>query len=270
MAARNFILNYWDNQLAVLADHISLVKKEITPAAIHDLRVTIKKLRSTLQLYYRVTRKKRWKEAISKTEILFKILGKHRELDINLQYMTKIDDDDTGAYKAIQNIYRNSLADAGSRLAKALAVYQPADLTAIGKDMKTNLADNSALFSSTLKSLFAADIKKIRKSILVIKQQPHETRKQLKTFYYWLEIFPPGYLLEQPAMKKLEQLLDQLGAWHDTDWLRLQLKELVSIFIPAGTSEFTGYKKLIRKLGKDNKKLLETIAEAAARWRKEC
>src|SRR4030095_4329144 len=83
MPADNSIVRHWQTELKVFDQNLLLLKEQLSPDAIHDLRVAVKKLRSYLKLWAILFNKKHEKDSFETTNQLFSILGKHRNIEIS-------------------------------------------------------------------------------------------------------------------------------------------------------------------------------------------
>ena len=88
MPAANFILKDWIKQQTVFLQNLEELKKQEkaeTVDLVHDLRVAIKKLRAYLKLLGVLLGKKGNTNLFQKTEDLFNVLGKHRDIEMALE-----------------------------------------------------------------------------------------------------------------------------------------------------------------------------------------
>ena len=83
MPADNFILKHWIKQQTVFLKNLEELKKQgkaDTIEVVHDLRVATKKLRAYLKLLGILLEKKGYTTLFQKTEDLFNVVGKHRDI----------------------------------------------------------------------------------------------------------------------------------------------------------------------------------------------
>jgi len=78
----------WKKSQKDFSQAFTQLQQRINPAAVHDIRVTIKRLRAYLDLYILIKKEPEWEYFLSKTEILFNVLGRHREVEICLKLIT--------------------------------------------------------------------------------------------------------------------------------------------------------------------------------------
>ena len=90
MAGNNLILKNWLQQEKVFNENLILSRKRSTKLSVHDLRVSIKKMRSYLRLKEELT-KSEWKESFSKISALFKSFGRLRDYDMSLTLIRKLE-----------------------------------------------------------------------------------------------------------------------------------------------------------------------------------
>src|SRR6187397_2076560 len=90
MEGSNLILKNWLQQEKIFIDNLILSRKRPTKISVHDLRVSIKKMRSYLRLKEEFTKDK-WKESFSKISALFKSFGRLRDYDMSLTLIRKLE-----------------------------------------------------------------------------------------------------------------------------------------------------------------------------------
>src|SRR6186997_2454292 len=84
MPAPIFILLHWKKQQRIFFQNLAILRKLPDDKAIHDLRVAVKKLRSYLKLLTILFKKIEEEPGFEKTGQLFKVLGKHRDIEMGL------------------------------------------------------------------------------------------------------------------------------------------------------------------------------------------
>src|SRR5688572_9783308 len=87
MPTTNFILKHWKKQQTVFLQNLEGLRKqdkEKTIDLIHDLRVATKKLRAYLKLFTILLNSKDYMALFERTELLFDVLGKHRDIEMGL------------------------------------------------------------------------------------------------------------------------------------------------------------------------------------------
>ena len=265
MATSNSILFHWKKSQKDFDQQLSLLQQQINTAAVHDIRVAIKKLRALLNLYILFKKEPGWEQQLKKTEILFNILGRQRDVEICRSLTNRFEKETSSSYKEwklyLQALLKITSAWANQEIhhnhkkefAKiALALKQDSKLP-VDEELYTALTTiiNTRL-SSTKKHL----------------RKPHQVRKNLKEVYYWIGLFPGNYALETWHQDALHSLLDDLGNWQDYEILLQRLKHFRKDYLPKAFEE---YKLLIAFQEKinNNKSLLLKIANSKVRrWMK--
>ena len=106
MVAVNFILKQWKKEQTVFLQKLEGLKKQNKADAIiliHDLRVATKKLRSYLKLLNILSNKNDYKALFEKTEQLFSVLGKHRDIEMGLEGVASFEKRNKISYTAFSN-----------------------------------------------------------------------------------------------------------------------------------------------------------------------
>src|SRR3989337_647011 len=96
-----FILLHWKRQQRVLLRNLAKLKGLQEVKAIHDLRVAIKKLRSYLKLLTILLNDGKETD-FEKTEQLFSVLGKHRDIEMGLLLLQSLEKENKMTYAAFR------------------------------------------------------------------------------------------------------------------------------------------------------------------------
>jgi CHAD domain-containing protein len=90
MPAENFLLRYWDEQRLVFLQNLAIIRQKPGKKTVHDIRVAIKKLNSSLALANSITAG----EEEKKFELIrqfFRISGKNRDVDTCLLLLRRLE-----------------------------------------------------------------------------------------------------------------------------------------------------------------------------------
>src|SRR4030095_4233490 len=90
MEGSNLILKNWLQQEKIFSDNLILSRKRPTKISVHDLRVSVKKMRSYLRLKQQLSGEE-WKQSFSKISALFKSFGRLRDYDMSLTLIRKLE-----------------------------------------------------------------------------------------------------------------------------------------------------------------------------------
>src|SRR5262245_53032424 len=105
MPAANFILKHWNKQQTVFLKNLEGLKRQDkadTVEFVHDLRVATKKLRAYLKLLGILFGKKEYTALFEKTEELFNVLGKHRDIEMGLEGLKRFEKSKKISYTALR------------------------------------------------------------------------------------------------------------------------------------------------------------------------
>ena len=82
MVSYNTIFLHWKKSQKDFDKNLNRLQQQINTETIHDIRVAIKKLRALLNLYILFKKEPEWVYLLKKTENLFKVLGRQRDIEI--------------------------------------------------------------------------------------------------------------------------------------------------------------------------------------------
>lgn len=263
-----FISEHWKKQQKAFSDNLSSLKKKITADKIHELRVAIKKIRSYHKLILAISNK-RGAESDPDTRQLFAVLGKCRELQVNLQWLGEMHRKYFAITRPVKNTLRSAWPDAEKRLKKAIAGYPfKKGPTTSDSSISHILSFTPAELITKIEAVLRESLKKIRHEIKDMDARPHPLRKELKKIFYWLSVCPPGSLLSESQLKDLDEIQNLLGEWHDQRMAGQMLKYYRREFLPAKTKEYDQYKKLERSIKRESRDMLENARAKTEKWLK--
>ncbi len=271
MPASNFIIQHWEKQQTVFSDNLLSLQTAIGPDPIHDWRVAVKKLRSYYKLRTELTGKKDHKKDWKPTDELFRVLGKYRDLQMNLELLNDLEKRYKKEYDLLKEFLRAALPEAEKRIQAVLSIYPGEEQTVyISSLYPILLPFTNTVLIEKIRNLFSTQLKKITGHLNNMETEAHLLRKELKDIFYWLVICPPNSVILSSLLKSLEKNLDRLGAWQDHETLRLKIRLYRKEFVPRHTGEYNDYKELESKLKKKNSDLLESIKNQIEKWVKDC
>lgn len=255
MSATFFILLHWKRQQRVFLQKLAKLTKQRETNAIHDLRVAIKKLRAYLKLLTILVDKIESETNFEKTEQLFDVLGKHRDIEMGLSLLQSFEKENKITYTAFRFQLKTSLQRTGIWAQNALNKYDGKELIALTKDIDQRLkeADKQKLLDKT-GIILNREIKKLKRDSKHFSNQPHEMRKTLKNIFYWISICPKDFLINGEEQKKLKKSLDLLGDWQDHEMLRNKVKHFRKDYVPDAREDYL----LLKELEKNIESKMET------------
>ena len=259
MADDLFILKSWDEQIAVFNNNLQIIRHKPTKKAVHDIRVSLKKLRSYLRLRQELTAEK-WTTDFNQIKILFQTLAKERDFEMALSLLYSYQRREKTTLPHLKKFLQTS-----SRLTRRWS--RQAALDFIEEQVQT-LSNSFHLSFSTLsdeqvinkiKELALKSLKKVKKLAGSLKKNVHEIRKLLKDIYYWLKACPENPISDILKLKLLEKILDDIGRWQDHFIFLNKLKDFKKEFSVKGSNEFTAIKTCEEKIKKNQDELLNKV-----------
>src|SRR5688500_285043 len=192
MRSSNLILQYWNNEYQYFKKNLLIGKKKGDSVAIHEVRVTIKKLRAYLKLLLIFTNKKSEDELFAKTEELFKVLGRHRDVEISFELTSQYEKKIKEKYPELKSFLETQNEQTLLWSVKALNKYRDKELRHIEKLIAKSpeLAEDEIVLQK-ITSLVITSLLLAKENYAV----PHKLRQELKEVYYWTKMFPEKHFL---------------------------------------------------------------------------
>ncbi len=215
MAEELFILKNWQEQIIVFNHNLHILRIRPTKKAVHDLRVSIKKLRSYLRLSKEIKGIPISKE-FENIDILFKTTGRQRDFEMSASLLSR--------YRRKENIiliHFRKILQLNCRLTRKWSKQAAQNFN---EDCLQRLSEeiNSSLSGFTgeemiqkIETLVNKIYKKAEKLSTHLKKNVHQIRKLLKDPYYWIIALPENVSGDSFNIKLFGKLLDNLGAWQD-------------------------------------------------------
>lgn len=216
-----------------------MIRTRPAKKAVHDLRVSVKKLKSCLLLLSGVYADREPLKFVS-VQQLFRVTGKFRDIDNCIALLAKIVRQDQPRLESLEK-YLQTLRSLTRRMAKESAQLP------LEEELEGITTQFNFLLSAMPSGEFGRRASKEAQTLFygvkdLIKQgdkQAHEIRKRLKRLYYWLGIFPENPVFDLKYMKTLDQSLKALGEWHDHFVLGARIREYRKDFLVKGTPDHT-------------------------------
>jgi CHAD domain-containing protein len=264
MATVNFILKHWKKDQTVFLQKLEGLRKpnkEDTINLVHDLRVATKKLRSYLKLLTLLSNKNDYKALFEKTEQLFSVLGKHRDIEMGLEGVASFEKGNKISYTAFGNYLKAMQQQEWAWVQSALDDYDEKglqDLTArVEEDLKKKTSDE---LLEKLKGIVEKGLNKARRLSAHLDQQPHLIRKLFKDIFYWASLLP-NEILAPGKLKSIKKSLDYLGNWQDLDMLQRKIRHFRKDFVPDTKEDNRQLKELKKTIIAKKQKILDRATE---------
>jgi CHAD domain-containing protein len=260
MAGNNLILKNWLQQEKVFNENLILSRKRPTKMSVHDLRVSIKKMRSYLHLKEELT-KDEWKESFLKISALFKSFGRLRDYDMSLTLIRKLERKELLSFILFKE-YLSVNRSLTRKWAKQDALKFNEHEQDVFNQQFDFLPDSKEEVCEKIIQLSTFKIKKVKNLAKHFQKNAHEIRKQLKDLYYWLKICPKGVAEGFINMRVLDRILTYLGNWQDHVILKKKIKQYIQD-LPKRNEEKAMLKDFEKKLVPTQKEILD---RAIKKW----
>jgi len=237
-----FLIRHWKKELQVFHENLLILQKSSNTEALHDIRVSIKKLRSYTKLFSEILNKDP-KNLFVETKNLFSVLGRQRNIEISLELLDRFKA--KGSHSSIQKHFEFYLNEIKQQSISALHQYKADGLRSLTIEIEKTISttDEGSLKPGLLKLM--------RSSVIDIKRQSknfdknfHLIRKKLKDIFYWSEILPEGFYFSKQELKQFKTILSDLGDSQDHEVLRSGLQHYRKTVIAKGSAEYDKSKKL--------------------------
>lgn len=252
MDAPAFIVTHWQDEQKAFRKNLEILKDHPDKDAVHDIRVAIKKLRAILELYIYLAAEKLWENPLHETEILFKVLGRQRDIEICLDKLKNSVTESGCIYHELSSFFESMLKRA--KQWTSVAVRQQ-DENEIGR-IKVLLKSEESSFTneSTLQKAMTIITGQLLQSRQLLKF-PHQLRQHLKKIFYWVRMLP-GELPVIFYEKELHEITDDLGLWQDNEIFLPRFRHFRKNYLPKTYSEYRELSILETEIKKQNQLLL--------------
>ena len=252
----SFLIRHWKKELQVFHVNLLLLQNSSSSEAIHDLRVSIKKLRSYTKLYSALFKNNQPAPRLADTKKLFSALGKQRNIEICMQslrpFQTK------PLLLPIHKHFEFYLKETTQRSASALQEYTPGGLRSMTIEIeKTVFGIDDEVLKPHLLKLIRSCIDDVRRQLKDFNKHYHLARKNLKDIFYWCQILPADFYFSKLELKTLKSILDDLGDLQDHEVLRTNLQHYRKTVLGKGDEEYADAKKIEEKISKNKQGLLD-------------
>jgi CHAD domain-containing protein len=248
MASGIIILRHWNRQVRKFNTCLGALKKQYNSDSLHDLRVSVKKLRAYLDAIHLSNKEADYTADFKSTENLFKLLGKHRDLELGLG-MLKLSGEKSGVkLEFFSGVLQNALQRSNNHLQPVIEQFDENALASLTLKMQDGLKDvDSNEFSRSLISTVKTNYERIKGRMTYFDHHIHDIRKSLKNIHYQAEILPVEQTQPFLPLSKTKKILDHLGDWQDHEMLVKKMKHFRQDFIAPATPEFN----LLKQVEKD-------------------
>jgi CHAD domain-containing protein len=242
------LLRHWDQEMRLFHQNLELLKQQPNENAVHDLRVAVKKLRS----YYKLARYIAGVNddgALKKTEELFSILGKKRNIDISRQLALKFLKSDAVIAESFL-LHLHLLHEQLARYSEiSVQEFDSTGLDNLRAAIKAKLDGYSdQAIAGRVSQAIQTSLKETRSNLKNFDEEYHLARKQLKDVLYWCKAFP-GLVLSTVQVKMVDRILTVIGNAQDHQVLISNLKIFRKTMLAKKTGEYEESRKAEHKVG---------------------
>jgi CHAD domain-containing protein len=262
MPSDNFIVRHWQAELQIFHQNFLLLKEQMNPEPIHDLRVSVKKLRSYLKLYIVLFKKEDTEELFAKTKELFSVLGKHRNIEMSKQLLLSFADKNNPVVNSLF-VYLQLLQDQISQYCQqVLQQYETTSLDELTSQLEQAFEGiGTEETANKVKDMILSSLQSIKHNLKHFKNKSHLVRKRLKDVLYWLKISPDDLVFTKSGIKTIDKILDHLGNVQDYEVLITNLKNFQKTILANSLVEYDLIKKIRNKAKKKKDILLRKANE---------
>ena len=259
----NLILFHWKKSQQTINKNLDILRQHSDKEAVHDIRVAIKKLRACLNLYIHLKQEPEWEYLLDKTRMLFRVLGRQRDVEVCLELVPVYEKEAGSHYKEFSVYLQGLLKKTQAWTRKALYQFPKKELAkaALLFRQDPDLSTNEPILPRIL-SIIDEHFSELSKYL----KQPHKVRQLLKEIFYWIHMLPPNdAILQSYHGKELHQLLDELGSWQDQEALLAKVKHFRKDYLPHPFPEYLSLKMLESKLKEKKEKLVSDLLQKTRR-----
>jgi len=257
MPAQN-LLRHWMDETVTFQQNLALLRKHISEDAIHDLRVSVKKLRSYAKFLHHLPNI-RLTQNLRATEELFLILGKQRNIVVSKELTVA-----TLKNKAMAGsfvLYLHQLLEQSNKYCEAaIRNYQDKVLNEFTAGLAkrfANCPEDRVLKEA--KARVDSSLKEIRPQLKTFSKEYHLVRKKLKDIFYWSAVFPS--ILSDSDTKQIDKALDCLGSAQDHAILVSNFKTFRKMLLANKSKDSELIRKSEEKASAKQKQFLEKALE---------
>ncbi len=265
MNAGNLVSLSWKKEQQAFEKNLAVLRKNLRKDALHDLRVSVKKLRAFLELGLllrhdgEASPALRTKSLLKNMESLFTISGRQRDLDICLEIVSSLKKETGHPFRELQSYFRSCLSKSRGWTIAGIQHFKTTELQKAGRMLEQKIQpDDPITISSKIIEMITDQLPELQLRF----HKPHELRKKLKTIYYWLQLVSP----EAPETTSLHDILDDLGDWQDLGIAGTRIKHFRQDLLPGVFVEKMHLKDAEKEIETRKKSLLKTAMAKTRKW----
>ena len=265
MAEPFFLIQHWKKQQKIFTANLLLLKSKSDMDPIHNWRVSVKKLRSYLKLFFLIQDRKYDKEWLANSEKLFRIIGKQRDISMSQSLLAELAKKDNASRISFNAYFDYAFLEAQKRTNQALHDFNDEELQKVYEHISIGLSKKSIeKIKTQAEDIIRKQIGKISELLKNTSQKnAHKLRKLMKDLLYWTSICPSPTPINAGGLKILGKITDKFGNWQDMNVFITKIKHFRSDQLAKKTDEYFIYKLLEKQLKKKNQEHLQKAEKTA-------
>src|SRR5258706_1863163 len=186
-----FLIRHWKKELQVFHENLLILQKSDNTEALHDIRVSIKKLRSYTKLFSEIFNKDP-KKLFAETKTLFSVLGRQRNIEISLELLDRFKAKES--HPSIQKHLEFYLNETKQQSISDWHQSKTDGLRSLTIEIEKTVSttDEGSVKPGLLK-LMGSSVTYIKRQLKNFDKNFHLIRKKLKDIFYWNEILPEDF-----------------------------------------------------------------------------
>jgi CHAD domain-containing protein len=262
MSNEHLIATHWATEKKKFDVNLSIIQQQVETNAIHDIRVSIKKLRAFWELSTLLHKEPPGNYNLNKTEQLFDVLGKHRDIHISIELLLEDEKDTSCSYSELRQYLQLLLTRTQAWVTQSVNGYDGEELPRILIFFNNNNDfDDGKEMVQHIRNIINSRLAAMRDFF----KQPHKVRQNLKAVYYWAALLPQGSHGETIDTKMLHHILDELGDWQDNEMFMARIKHFRRYCLPKSFGEASLIKALEKGLKPKGEELRKSALSKARR-----
>lgn len=242
MPETNFLKELWHKQCIIFMDNLTLIRVRPSKKAIHDFRVSFKKLKSVIHLSGIPSTSDM--EGFEEVKNFFRITGKYRDVEMSISLLNKTCKEENISLPSFSRHLKYMLVITKKPVAEAAMAPLGTALEKMTAEIEKKLEDvTDELLIKKIEQQSADLLKEVSALMEEFTKNAHPVRIKLKELYYWLSHCPVNPFFTKKQMHRFDQALTALGNWHDFLVLYNKLRYFRKEYMVKGTPEYDHAKK---------------------------
>jgi CHAD domain-containing protein len=258
----NSIMNAWIREQTAFLENHAISRQSPTKDAVHDLRVSIKKLRSYLSLNRRNGGDDHRKN-FGPVKQLFRVTGKFRDLQVCLSHIEKFKTEFPILSATLTNYFGSMLGTTQSWVRREAKSFHTGTLAMLGELLSAGIGkESNARLRAHICEHVALNLEGMQD---MTASNFHEARKKGKEVLYWSDAAPSPQIFSKKERKDLDRMLDLLGKKQDGLVVSKNLERFRKQWNVQGSRAAGELKKMMDELKKNGDELFSDAMKSRLR-----